>query len=105
MSSWEQISYILNSLLLVLVHFFILLMIKKMESIGIFVMLEQEDVIVTLLPAVPHLRDKSEPQAPQQEADLESPSRRRTTAFNSKSNHHSQNTSGWKSLDDGVLSI
>lgn len=40
MSASEQISYIVKSLLLVLVHFFILLMIKKMEAIGIFVMLE-----------------------------------------------------------------
>jgi hypothetical protein len=81
-------------------------MIKKMESIGIFVMLEQEDVIITQLAAVPHLKDKSEPVAKQVENDQDQDAlRRRATTLNFSQDQKSFSSSGWKSMDDGHLSL
>lgn len=103
----DKTVYMIVSYLLALLHYYVLILVQRMESIGLNVMLEQEDVVISRLVNHIGLKRKTEKMTKRNKLKETEDGELKNKELPSigKMFMKAVDTSGWKSEDSGTIDL
>lgn len=103
----DKTVYMIVSYLLALLHYYVLILVQRMESIGLNVMLEQEDVVISRLVNHIGLKRKTEKMTKRNKLKETEDGELKNKELPSigKMFMKAVDTSGWKSEDSGTVDL